>query len=272
MPLNAKLHIETELRNGRTILKRSFASQPYKLVNITEDQDEKFLQLMLMNSSPGILDGDDYNCEIIVGENCSLQLQTQSYQRLFTMKNAARQDSNFYLQAGASLIYLPHPLVPHKNSSFTCRNNIYLKNNCELLCGEVMSCGRKENGEVFQFTSYHNLTQVYLADKLVVKENILLRPGEMDMSSIGQLEGFTHQASLIYLSERSQPDQLLNMIMEKLSLLENIEFGLSVLPVKGLIVRIMGYKAEQLFNLLQDIASILKTSQQELPNINIHVA
>jgi urease accessory protein len=272
MPLNAKLHIETELRKSRTVLKRSFASQPYKLADITEDKKQKFLQLMLMNSSPGILDGDEYNYEIIVGENCSLQLHTQSYQRLFTMKNAARQVSDFYLQEGASLIYLQHPLVPHKNSSFVCRNNIYLKNNCELIWGEVMSCGRKENGEVFQFTTYQSTTKVYLDNKLVVKENILLRPGEIDLTSIGQLEGFTHQASLIYLNQHSEAEPLVNMVMGKLSLSENIEFGLSLLPVKGMTVRVMGYKAEQLFALLQDIGNLLKSNPGEKPNLQIHVA
>ena len=42
---------------------------------------------MLMSSSPGILDEDKYLMKIEVAEGCALKLHTQSYQRLFTMKN-----------------------------------------------------------------------------------------------------------------------------------------------------------------------------------------
>ena len=56
------------------------------MANITEDKTGATLQLMLMSSSPGILDGDEYKIKIELEENCSLQLHTQSYQRLFNMK------------------------------------------------------------------------------------------------------------------------------------------------------------------------------------------
>src|SRR5678816_4642739 len=99
MALTAKLHIETALQNERTVFTKSFCTAPFKIANITEDKQQDRLQIMLMSSSPGILDDDEITLQIHVGERCSLELQTQSYQRLFQMKNGARQFQNVDLKA-----------------------------------------------------------------------------------------------------------------------------------------------------------------------------
>src|SRR5689334_19524149 len=112
----AKLHIRTASRNGATYLDQSYCTPPFKVANITEDRSARPLNLMLMNSSPGILDGDDYTMEIEVEKDCSLHLHTQSYQRLFNMKSGARQSLKVTLADSAELVYLPHPAVPHENS------------------------------------------------------------------------------------------------------------------------------------------------------------
>ena len=64
----AKLHIEIVVKNGITCLKQSYCTPPFKVVNITEDKSSPQLQLMLMNSSPGILDEDDYEQKIELSE------------------------------------------------------------------------------------------------------------------------------------------------------------------------------------------------------------
>jgi len=90
---------------------------------------------MLMSSSPGILDRDEYRMSIEVAEGCSLNLQTQSYQRLFNMKNGALQNMEVHLKEGASFCYIPHPAVPHESSIFVARNKIFLSNNCNFTWG-----------------------------------------------------------------------------------------------------------------------------------------
>jgi urease accessory protein len=157
------------------------------------------LHLMLMSSSPGILDGDQYQLKIELEEGCSLELHTQSYQRLFNMKQSAAQSLEVHLSVGSSFCFLPHPAVPHAAAVFKSTNKIYLQENCSIVFGEILTCGRKLNGEVFLFSKYHNLTEIYLQQKLIIKENLLIEPATINVHAIGQLEGFTHQASLIYL-------------------------------------------------------------------------
>ena len=212
---------------------------------------------MLMTSSPGILDDDHYQLKIELAEGSSLQLHTQSYQRLFNMKRSAAQLLEVNLGRGSSFCFLPHPSVPHAASAFVAANKIYLTENCCLVFGEILTCGRKLNGEVFQFSKYHNITEIFFRDKLIIKENLLIEPASINMAAIGQLEGFTHQASLIYLHPSADTKQLAGLVNELLSGQKDITFGVTAAVTNGIIVRILGHKAEQLHGCLKAIAILL---------------
>jgi urease accessory protein len=253
--MKAQLHIQTGLRENRTFLKSSFFTQPFKVANITEDKNSPLLKLMLMSASPGILDGDDYEIKIEVSSNSSLQLQTQSYQRLFNMKNGASQKTEVFVAVGGTFFYLPHPSVPHEASSFFAKNTIRLESECTLLWGEVITCGRKQSGESFLFSKFHTLTEIYISQKLVIRENVLIQPAVTDVQAIGQLEGYTHQATLIFLNGHVQVKSLLTEISEFLSDKKEIEFGITAAPANGIILRMLGFKAEQLFDTLQLVAT-----------------
>lgn len=256
--MKAGLQIYAARRKGSTILQNSFCSQPFKLADITEDRNAYRLQLMLMSSSPGILDNDDYNIHIHLDEHCSVELETQSYQRLFQMKTGAKQEMEVRMQKGSSFIFLPHPSVPHQSSIFLSKNKFYLSEDCRLIWGEVLTCGRKLNGEVFRLSRYHSVTEIFLLGKLIVKENLLVDPSLINVNLLGQLEGYTHQASFTCVGSML-PQGTVDNIHELLLRENDISFGVSALSVDGFMVRLMGYKAEQLYNILKLIAGHVTT-------------
>ena len=219
------------------------------MTNITEGKRSNLLKLMTMSSSPGILDNDYYNVKIEMEESADLHLCNQGYQRIFTMQNGAAQNINLVLHNNASLCYLPHPNVPHISSKYKSVNNIYLQANHSLCWSEIITCGRKLCDEKFLFTSYQNTTNVYIENKLVVKENVLLEPAKRNLSAIGQLEGYTHQSSLLLLNNDADINCLMAECRQLLLPIEGIQFGISALPVQGFSIRMLGNKAEQLFDL-----------------------
>jgi len=258
----AELQIKVTASGSASFLQNSYCTTPLKVMNITEERNSKQLHLMLMSSSPGILDGDRYNIKIDVAENASLHLHTQAYQRLFQMKGEASQQLNVDIADGASFVFLPHPSVPHQQSSFVSRNTFYLGNYNQFIFGEVLTCGRKLNGEAFLFTKYHSITEVYSHNKLVIKENLLMQPATINVQAIGQLEGYTHQASMIYLEENIDVKNLQSIIIQLLAAEKNIEMGITAAPISGLIIRLLGNGAEQLYNCLQRIYTLLKTNNK----------
>ncbi len=107
--MKGQLQITAGYKNNKTFLKRSFFTQPFKIGNVTEDNSKGLLKLMIMSSSPGILDNDNYNTHINIEEGAQLEITTQGCQRIFSMKNAAHQCTNVHVNNNAFLCYLPHP-------------------------------------------------------------------------------------------------------------------------------------------------------------------
>ena len=260
--MKASLHIQVGLSGDRTFLRSAFCTTPLKVANITENKKAHLLELMIMSSSPGILDGDQHQLKIDLDAGAMLKLHTQSYQRLFNMKEAASQSMQVNMQPGSSFCFLPHPTVPHKSSSFTATTRINLSENCNLILGEILTCGRKLNGEIFSFSKYHSVTEIFLHGKLVIKENLVVIPSATNLNAIGQWEAYTHQASLVYLDENAPVTELIKTIQEILSPQNEIIFGISQAPGNGLVIRILGQKAEQLFECLKTVSEVLKKSKK----------
>lgn len=256
--MNSHLHIIAGYKDMKTFLKHSYCNQPFKLANITENKADGLLRLMVTSSSPGVLDNDNYIIEIEIEENASAHLTTQGYQRLFTMSNKASQSMNVRVKNNGSFCFLPHPNVPHKASNFSSVNNIFLCKKHNLIWSEIITCGRKLSGEEFKFTRFQNVTNVYIDHKLVVKENVILEPLKKDVHAIGQLEGYTHQSTLLFINDHADMKKLLKECHQFLSGIEDITFGISMLPVNGLIIRILGQKGEKLFNCNNKLASLIE--------------
>ena len=245
--MTTHLHIQTAFRNGKTVLANVFATSPLKVVNVTEDRTAAFLHAMLMSSSPGILEGDEYHLEIEIGEDCRFALETQSYQRLYTMRNAgATQQMSVHLGSNAIFTFLPHPLVPHIQTRFKSSAKIYLQ-----------TCGRKLNNEKFDFTLLHLDTEVFSNEKLVLKENMFLEPALCNPMGLGLWEGYTHHASLLLLGSPLAPASLSAKIVILLEGEPGIMMGISIAPFNGLVVRLLGNKAEQLHTCLKNIAALV---------------
>ena len=264
MAMNATVDIITAVHNGITRLASAYFTPPFKVANITEDKKAPALHLMLMSASPGILDGDEHAMRIELGEESFLQLHTQAYQRLFQMKAGASQTMEVRLRKGAAFCYLPHPSVPHALSAYRGINKIFLAGDCRLAWGEVLTCGRKLNGEVFAFSKYHSTTDLFMDDRLVLRENVFMAPASMPLSGMGQMEGYTHQASLLVMGTAWTEGGVQAMMEEYLAKQKDILYGISSGPAGSLVLRLLGHKAGQLHHILQVIAGQLFTHQNSL--------
>ncbi|MEZ5023322.1 MAG: urease accessory protein UreD [Chitinophagales bacterium] len=256
--MNSNVSIITKARNGITYLKDSFHSVPFKVVDVREDKSKACLEIMLMSSSPGMLDGDVYHLEIQVEKNCTLHLKTQSFQRIFNMKNSAQQVFKVVVEENGFFQYIPHPTVPHKNSNYLGINNIYLHKGANVIWSDLTSCGRKLNGEQFEYDRFENKTTFYINQKPMVIEHILFEPKSRSPLTFGQLEGFTHNASLFILSEQLPFPKLKKEVDDLLSQEKDIAFGSSEAAINGLIVKVLANQSERIYTVINQLADQIK--------------
>ncbi|MCZ6897746.1 MAG: urease accessory protein UreD [Betaproteobacteria bacterium] len=263
------LYIKTGFKEGKSYLMDSYVSVPFRITNIGQIKEDGCLYMMLGSSSPGLLDTDNHEIDINVEENSRFQLQTQSYQRLYNMKKGSSQITKVKLAPNSAFCYVPHPIVPQENSIFRNHTIIHLEKNCELILSEIITCGRKNSefispdreifGEIFRFTYFQNVTEICFNDLLILKDKIILEPQVVPVDTVIQLEGYTHQATFIYLNtgNSSVAYELIAEILKIMEYEENISFGVSEMAANGFVLRVLGNGGEQLFNCFQQIQNFL---------------
>lgn len=253
----SELKLTTALRGNTSYMADVFFTPPFKIANVSNCRSSSLLHLILMSASPGMLEGDQYRMSIHTGSGTHLKLQTQAYQRLYTMQQGATQDMNIQMDHGSTLQFIPHPLVPQKQAHYTAVNRIHLSDNCRLYWGEIVTCGRKLNGEIFHFTRLHIRTEVKYHQRLILLDNLLLEPTTMNLSAIGCLEGYTHQGTFLLFDTHPHTDlpALADVIHDLLSRVEGITAGISLTSGPGIVVRMLTQGAELLYDQMQQIAS-----------------
>lgn len=276
----ANLYIKTGFKEGKSYLMDSYVSVPFRITNIGQIKEDDCLYMMLGSSSPGLLDTDNHEIEINVEENSRFQLQTQSYQRLYNMRKGSSQITKIRLAPNSTFCYVPHPIVPQESSIFRNHTIIHLEKNCELILSEIITCGRKNSefispdreifGEIFKFTYFQNVTEIYFNDLLILKDKIILEPQVVPVDTVIQLEGYTHQATFIYLNTGNSgvAYELIAEILKIMEYEENISFGISEMAANGFVLRVLGNGGEQLFNCFQQVQNFL-WERKEAPIVSI---
>lgn len=249
-----KYSLKTGLRE-QTILKDVYFTPPFNLVEVRENKKNPLLEMMVMSSSPGILNDDFYDINIEVIDGSSLNLQTQSYQRIYVSEKGTNQHMNISVGEDAYFSHVPHPVVPHKGARFTAKSKIQIKNSSTLLWGEILTCGRKymAEEELFQFKKHHAITEIFQEDVLIFKDNLYIVPDEINLKEFGQYEEYTHQGSLFFITPETDVTERMENISNRLAKEEGIIHGISKMLDNAYVLRILGNEGEQLYKLFTQI-------------------
>lgn len=272
--MNSKLSLSTKLSsNGKTQLAEYFATPPFKVITLPSYDDAwaNSLNAMQMSSSPGVLAGDVLDIDISLAKSTALSLNTQAFTRVQAMNEgeSAMQTTHISLAENSRLFYLPHPLVLHKDSAFKQQTQIEMGEQSELIYGEIVAIGRVLNDERFAFRQFSSHLKIYALQndgkkQPLVSDCIQWLPSKMNLTAISQMENYSHQGSLTYLNLaknnaeiKQQVQALQQQFMEEQGLL----IGISQLNEYGLMVRILGCRAEQIQKLFGKIGEQLKMAE-----------
>lgn len=201
------LYIETACENGMTVVKDSYFTAPFKITKPFVSHN--VLELMIMQASAGILEGDSHELEFRIRTGSHVVITGQSYTKLFRMeKGRACQKLKITVEKDASFCYLPCPVIPFRDSDFVNSGEIRLEKGARFAMTDILACGRKGMGEVFEFRKYHSRNVVYEDGLPVFADNTRLVPEEYGPEKIGFFEGHTHQGmAYLYGADVSMPEE-----------------------------------------------------------------
>ncbi|MFI3305334.1 MAG: urease accessory protein UreD [Rikenellaceae bacterium] len=253
--MESEIKLRVATKEGGSYIRSLYTSPPFRVVSVGQLARDNAAYLMIMSTSPGVLSGDRYTMTFTVEDGASLQLKSQSYQRVFDMDGEAHQNVEITIGDGARFSQVAHPIVPHRNSSFFTTTKVEMGARSSFLQGEIITCGRRLHGEVFEFRNFMGSVTVRQGEVLRLKDRVWLSPTNMPLMQLGLLEGSTHQGTLIYQTtcEEEDIELCIEALYEMLSSDHNIKFGISRSHHPGFIIRALGEGGEALLSTFQRV-------------------
>jgi len=262
------LRAVSDLHGGETKLENVYCTAPFKLLPPLPLRDGGAAVTQL-SVSAGLLAGDRQQIDLRMGAGTYVRWTFQSYEKLHRMPPGFRAERNcrVAVEPGALLDYRPQPVIPHAGSDFRGRTRITLRDkSARLIYGDILCCGRVAMGERFKFRRYRNLVEITCGGRLIYRDNTDLRPEQSVPEGLGMFEGHTHAASLILCNTEYDILHIRNLL-EKQCQGGRFLFAVTALNSKDMVVRMLGYSAQELESAINSIVIRNIRSCQDAHNV-----
>ena len=204
----SQLSLQIGNAGGISFLRKSAFTAPFKVMNPFYT-DTGLMRIMLVSVSAGIMAGDTQQIDIAVESGARVVVNSQSFEKIHKMDGSSASRKTVLLVAdGASLAYLPLPVIPFAGSAFTGDVHIALAGpGSSLIYSDILTCGRIAFGERFAYRFYKNRTRITEGGALVYADNAAYLPAETDMAGLPLFGGYTHLSSLLLINLKITQEQ-----------------------------------------------------------------
>ncbi len=248
--MKSSIYIEATGGENGTQLSDLFLEAPYKIMSPFYDRDT--MQLMQMCACPGLFGGDHVSMSLHIKEQAKVEYLTQSYEKIFperTGKEASRI-TQISLGEQASLRFLPKPVIPFANSSFSGETVIRGCASSTLQYSDIVASGRVAMNEQFQMERYENRLRIYIGEKLVFFDHMKLCPAQFVHSGLGHFGTYTH-CGMLYCYSPLMPEEFDHAVRD-LAEGRNLLVGVSRCEM-GYVIRTLADRAQDIQNFYQEI-------------------
>ncbi|BFH64071.1 urease accessory protein UreD [Paenibacillus azoreducens] len=234
------LRLNAEERSGKTVARNVYFQGAFKVMRPVYHDDSGQACYYILNPGGGYLDGDRYQMQVSLEEGARMTLTTQSATKIYkTPKKPAYQEIEIWLKNGSYLEYITDPIIGYKDARYKQKTVIRMDKGANLLYSEIITSGWSPDGVQFSYDLLQLTNEIYVDGELAVYDHIKLNPAAQHMSSLGIMEGYSHLGSMIVISEQVNQDFLDRLYHEIYEDTQEYRIGLSLLPVSGLIVRVL---------------------------------
>ena len=204
--MDGRLRLVFRARGNETHLAESYARSPLKVLRPFHLSDGRAV-VQILQTTPGIFAGDDYQVEIVVDSGARVVMMNPSATKLHRMAGggSARLQCNVVVEDGAQLEYYPALNIPFPEADFRQSLQIKLSPTARLALVETWAMGRVERGEQGLFRRLSSRTAVDMAGKPLYRDALELTPASDALGEWGVLEGERYTASGFWCGECVRP-------------------------------------------------------------------
>ena len=245
--------IVLEQKNGKTVISEKRFNGLIKVSPTIHLDSEKISTYFIVGLGGGYVEGEKYKYSITQKEDTRAIITTQSSTKVYKCENNNRteQETTINLEKNSILEYITDSVILYKNAIYKQVNNIYMDDSSTLIYSDGITSGWSKDGDAFQYSNVQLKTNVYLNNKLVLLDNLLVDPKRNDVTKLGFFEGYKNFGTLLVINKNINAQTIEDLRNEIKNLNLPIYFGISELEVNGFVLRVLG-------NLTQNIESAIK--------------
>ncbi len=176
---NLELNLTSD-RSNQTIYTHQYTTYPLRLSPVfrLDRGDRKRAYIYTINTSPGLLAGDELNIALQLDTNTSLYLTDQAATKVHAMpKIGTKAIVNYYLELSsqANLELVAEPIILYRDATLEQRTTIKLNPHAQLFTTEIILPGRLARGEFYEFNYYFSRLEIRdWSDRLLFADGMYL--------------------------------------------------------------------------------------------------
>lgn len=258
-------------KDGKTILKKSRSKGLSRISPNMKFGNEKIKTYFLVGLGGGYVEGEEYKNTIELQEDSRAIITTQASTKVYKCLNGKdiKQYTSINIMKNSILEYITDPVILYKDAEYKQFNEIYLDSNSTLIYSDGITSGWSPDGEKFKYSSVMLNTKVYVDNKIVLLDNLLINPKEDDIEGLGYFENYSNFGTLLVIDKRINK----NIIIEiRKILLDNglpVEFGISELDINGFVLRVLGNLTQHVEKIINIIINYIRDKFLESKELNI---
>lgn len=196
----------------------------------------------LLQLGGGYIEGEKYKNVFKLKDEARAIITTQASTKVYKCINKIKteQETEISLGVNSILEYITDSVILYKDAIYKQVNNIYLDESSTLIYSDGITAGWSPEGENFKYKSVQLKSNVYINNKLVLLDNLIINPSENDVTKLGFFEEYSNFGTLLVINKEID-DLVINDLRKIIGELNlPIDFGVSKLEVNGFVLRVLG--------------------------------
>lgn len=250
-----------ERKEGVTVATKKYYEGLVKVSRSIKMNNENIPTFYLLQLGGGYVEGEKYKNIFNLKDEARAIITTQASSKVYKCINKIKteQETEINLGINSVLEYITDSVILYKDAAYKQVNNIYLDKSSTLIYSDGITAGWSPEGDKFSYSSVQLKSNVYVNNKLVLLDNLLVNPRENDVTRLGFFEEYSNFGTLLVINKEINDSIIsdLRVLIANLNL--PIDFGISKLEVNGFVLRVLG-------NLTQHIEGAMRCCHNYVRN------
>ncbi|HEX7896891.1 MAG TPA: urease accessory protein UreD [Planctomycetota bacterium] len=182
---------------GRCEARDQYSTQLLRVLRVVPGSAPGEGIVYLLNPSGGLAQGDEVDADIRVTAGAHAVVTAPSATRVYRMESGeAVCRTRLDVEAGASLEYLPEPLIPHGGASYTEEVDLRVASGGRALIWSLVGPGRAARGESLAYRKLALRLRIEEGGRPILLERAVLEP-ERGLRSPAAFGTYSHYGLLV---------------------------------------------------------------------------